>query len=771
MATSSSSSTLPSRLPRPAHISSPSPQPNPHLSISKSSYISESIMTSRPTFRFPAHSQTAEEDPSDDDHTDIFYTPRSSLYSSPRASRASSAFSEPKSSSSAIPPVPKLPTNSIDGLPTPSGSRSKTSSTVTSRSSSSSDFGTVISTTSQATNSTRLTSPYESSEQSTRGPSSGKSGVQTIPTPKSHPPASSSASSSGSKHHSTKSNSRPHGVPATAGHRRTRSQTENGRFAATDADWAENVRWLASNGPSTSAQRKAKKLPSQRQVATNPPPPPPPPLPTNSRRANGSAPTSPSTTSAPGSYPPQAKSAEAREPSTRHSRGSRGSRGRRRMSALLEEEEESEEMSDLTISGSSDDSRPPSPPHLGKNKETVTKVTIIPTPERTPEPESRSSSSTPRRRSVTSNPTASPKSILNSPSKRNGSVILSAEPEEMFENLTSTMADPDKDNPDTRLRAYAHSTENQRRSYRRLSRSVSLTPTDARAISSSLPTHSIPAPTPSSSTPSSPANGYTGLTLPRAALPSSSKRKPPDTSGKVDLSRSGAAQTSMATVEIIRGAANIPSAPPTAAKAAVNVSANANATATTSPSTTNPSANSNSANGAPGVTGTGTSNGTGIGNGIGIGSSGVGGEKRKRKLSFSLKFLGEGSGSSSVSRAGNKLRKSSKESPTPAYLLDDMPVPVAFTARISPPSYVPSSHVIIKVYAVGLDSLDSLLVKHKLDVAAGSKGKANKAIGYIPGRSIVGRVWQCGWEVPSDVCRKGDWVIALLDLKKVSYFI
>lgn len=679
-------------------------------------------MTSHTPFRFPAP-PIPEDDPSDDDHTDIFYTPRSSLYSSPRVSRASSAFSEPKSSS--IPPVPKLPSHSADALSTPSVSRSKSSSTVTSRSSSSSDFGTIISSTTQATTSTRPTSPYNSSEQSARELSPKQSDIQTIPISKSHASASSSSSS---KHHATKSNSRPHGVPATAGHRRTRSQTENGRFAATDTGWAENVRWLSSNAPAASAQRKAKKLPSQRQVTANGPPP----APINPRRSNGSAPSSPASGSGVGPYPPQAKSAETRESSTRHSRGSRGSRGRRRMSALLEEEEESE-MSDLSISGSSDDSRPPSPPHLDKNKTTSTKVTIISTPEPSPEPTLGPSSGTPpRRRSVSSNPNGSPRSILNSPGKRNGSV-LTAEPEEMFEGLSTV--GPDEDNPDNRLRAYARSSENQRKSYRRLSRSMSLTHTDPRAIASSLPTHQLPTPTPSSSTPTSPVNGYTGLTLPRAGLPSSSKRKPPDSSGKVDLPRSGVAQSSMATVEIIRSAANVQSAPPTVTSPSTN---------TTSPA----AGNSNSANGV------------------------AGGEKRKRKLSFSLKFLGDGSGSTSKAGVGNKLRKSSKESPTPAYLLDDMPVPVAFTARISPPTYVPASHVLIKVFAVGLDPLDSLLVKHKLEVAAGSGGKAskskNKAVGYIPGRSLVGRVVQCGWDVPSDVCRKSDWVIASLDLRKVS---
>ena len=41
-------------------------------------------------------------------------------------------------------------------------------------------------------------------------------------------------------------------------------------------------------------------------------------------------------------------------------------------------------------------------------------------------------------------------------------------------------------------------------------------------------------------------------------------------------------------------------------------------------------------------------------------------------------------------------------------------------------------------------------------------------IGHVPGRSFVGRVVECGWEVRDEVVRKGDWVAGLLDVKKVS---
>ncbi|PPQ71722.1 hypothetical protein CVT24_007892 [Panaeolus cyanescens] len=39
-------------------------------------------------------------------------------------------------------------------------------------------------------------------------------------------------------------------------------------------------------------------------------------------------------------------------------------------------------------------------------------------------------------------------------------------------------------------------------------------------------------------------------------------------------------------------------------------------------------------------------------------------------------------------------------------------------------------------------------------------------VGYIPGRSFVGRVLEVGWEVKDEVARKGEWVVGLLDARK-----
>jgi len=52
-------------------------------------------------------------------------------------------------------------------------------------------------------------------------------------------------------------------------------------------------------------------------------------------------------------------------------------------------------------------------------------------------------------------------------------------------------------------------------------------------------------------------------------------------------------------------------------------------------------------------------------------------------------------------------------------------------------------------------------------VLLGSARTLIPGIGHVPGRSFVGRVVECGWEVRDEVVRKGDWVAGLLDVKKV----
>ena len=48
------------------------------------------------------------------------------------------------------------------------------------------------------------------------------------------------------------------------------------------------------------------------------------------------------------------------------------------------------------------------------------------------------------------------------------------------------------------------------------------------------------------------------------------------------------------------------------------------------------------------------------------------------------------------------------------------------------------------------------------------KTRTRADVGYIPGRSFVGRVLECGWDVRDEVVRKGEWVVGLLDVRKVT---
>lgn len=57
---------------------------------------------------------------------------------------------------------------------------------------------------------------------------------------------------------------------------------------------------------------------------------------------------------------------------------------------------------------------------------------------------------------------------------------------------------------------------------------------------------------------------------------------------------------------------------------------------------------------------------------------------------------------------------------------------------------------------MGLDGLDAILVREKISRSEG--------FGYVPGRSFVGRVVECGWNV--SVVSKGDWVIGLTEIKQ-----
>jgi hypothetical protein len=174
---------------------------------------------------------------------------------------------------------------------------------------------------------------------------------------------------------------------------------------------------------------------------------------------------------------------------------------------------------------------------------------------------------------------------------------------------------------------------------------------------------------PSSSAPG-PAPGYTTLTLPRASyLPEDPWRSLGG--GHVNLPRDGRAQTSMVSVEVVRGA-------------------------------------------------------------------------------VSTSFLYSG------------FRK--RNSASPPHMKHDLADAIALSSHRPPPSFVPNSGVLVQVHAIGLEGLDKQIVLDKLAVSdAGGKG----AISFVPGRGVMGRVVECGLEVQSDTLKKGEWVIGLLDAKKV----
>lgn len=94
----------------------------------------------------------------------------------------------------------------------------------------------------------------------------------------------------------------------------------------------------------------------------------------------------------------------------------------------------------------------------------------------------------------------------------------------------------------------------------------------------------------------------------------------------------------------------------------------------------------------------------------------------------------------------------------------DLTGAIALSSHRPPPSFVPNSAVLVQVHAVGLEGLDKQILTDKVAVSdAGGKG----ATTFVPGRGIFGRAVECGLEVSSDTLRKGEWVIGLLDAKKV----
>ena len=249
-------------------------------------------------------------------------------------------------------------------------------------------------------------------------------------------------------------------------------------------------------------------------------------------------------------------------------------------------------------------------------------------------------------------------------------------------------------------------------------------------------------PIPYGDLPSQGTPGFTSLVLPRAPPPSAltvhsqGPRVEPSTDGKVDLTRSGIAQTTMATVEVVHGL------------------------------------------GATAKTGKGLLGALGRKMSLG----------RRKTLPMRTNLDRPRARRSEDNTAAAGARELSAHQP------------LGFTSYRKPPDYVPSSCVLVQVWAVGTDGIDARLVglrsgaRNAVDtlrptnimnghvkkggslrwnivraaVAPADQDLHQPVVGYIPGRSFVGRVLECGWGVEDDIVKKGDWVVGLLDVRKVS---
>lgn len=112
--------------------------------------------------------------------------------------------------------------------------------------------------------------------------------------------------------------------------------------------------------------------------------------------------------------------------------------------------------------------------------------------------------------------------------------------------------------------------------------------------------------------------------------------------------------------------------------------------------------------------------------------------------------------------------------------------PLGFTAYRTPPVYVGGGSILVQVWGVGLDGTDARLTgihppransslagaPYGTKMAKTSEKDKGRCppVGYIPGRSFVGRVLEVGWEVGADVAKRGDWVVGLMSVHKVSLY-
>jgi NADPH:quinone reductase-like Zn-dependent oxidoreductase len=258
----------------------------------------------------------------------------------------------------------------------------------------------------------------------------------------------------------------------------------------------------------------------------------------------------------------------------------------------------------------------------------------------------------------------------------------------------------------------------------RLLRHTSLTRRQARSRTSSASSASVsalPAPLPTSAsdgdayTPPAPGNGYTTLVLPRASyVPKSGDQVARAIArGSVDLARAGIAQTTMATVEVVAGVAR--------KRAGRSLSFRMRAPFRRDSSSSSPAAASGS---------------------------------RRRA----------GSSTSGKDKDGDELDGTGMMN-----AMDDAMTERAlgFTSHVPPPTHVPANSVLVRVAAVGLDGVDARLTAER----AGSVGGAQPSVGWIPGRSFVGRAVEIGSSVREGWIKKGEWVVGLMDVHKVALLL
>ena len=644
-----------------------------------------------------------------DDDSDIYYTPSSSLVPSPRASTAAEAMLlEPQALATALLPLhgrPNLkssiapPTLSRDdyydfdhpispGLLTRNHSEAEPPLSAASRSSSESSLSSVSVYSESA-------SPLVSEQDGTSLFDSGATTSTRITTPL--------GSAMGSARPARSEESHTESITVISTSRRARPMTidlspatlpppvfpRHGRHHSVptavrnDEDWAKDVRWLVPPTSAPSTPTRVKPAPATEPPRRRPRPLHPdllPPVP-------GEVPQLPAPHQLDRQMFPELTTV-AGSPTPRPQRNSRHSSHRQsstRMSALWEEDES--EPSDWGAS-SADVSRASTPAPGSPFSEVYLNARGS-----TPSLGWGNSSTSTGGAAVTSGPG----SLGHGPLHPEFRSSLHRRPSMSESNLLDRFkSEPEPslptESPDGRFKDYAA------RRRRKHLRSVSMANPSAPslgqqvAFGSSLPTYSIPAPFPVSEPGHGSApGGYTSLTLPHAAYTGKSGKT--RLSGQVDLVRSGRAQSSMATVEIVRGVASA------------------------------------SVSGSPLA-------------------------KTRRRLSFGLTG-----------------RKREKEGDTPAHLRATLPLPVAFTAHIPPPTFVSTDHILVQVFAVGLDALDSLIVQEKAEKRGAVVTVRGKKRGFVPGRAFVGRAVECGFDVDSAVCKRGEWVVGLLDVRKVGYFI